>query len=215
MAVVILGPSGDPVKVDKTHNSGAVSVRPMDHGSNGVYRASALTAIVTPGLAANVEVFQFRWTDATKVCLVQKVTMDGFGNTSPAFTAGLVTLQMAVCRSWTAMGVAGTVITTSSNSVKIRTSHATSTVSDVRTASTSGVSSGTKTIDSTQIGGMVAAVSGVLGESLPAKTLFDTLGYGHPLVLDQNEGINIRATIPGSGQWQCGFTVHWTEATAY
>ena len=40
-------------------------------------------------------------------------------------------------------------------------------------------------------------------------------GSESPLVLAQNEGFVIRATVPATGTWQFGCTVTWTELTAY
>jgi hypothetical protein len=37
----------------------------------------------------------------------------------------------------------------------------------------------------------------------------------HPLILAQNEGIVIQATVPATGTWQFGVKIDWTEITAY
>jgi hypothetical protein len=37
----------------------------------------------------------------------------------------------------------------------------------------------------------------------------------HPLVLAQNEGISVRATVPATGTWIASFLIKWAEVTAF
>jgi hypothetical protein len=43
----------------------------------------------------------------------------------------------------------------------------------------------------------------------------EDIGPEHPVLLAQNEGFVVRATVPATGTWQFGITVAWAEVTAY
>jgi hypothetical protein len=52
---------------------------------------------------------------------------------------------------------------------------------------------------------------------LPTYDLFecDVTDGEHPIILAQNEGIVIRATVPATGVWTAGFTIKWCELAAF
>jgi hypothetical protein len=41
------------------------------------------------------------------------------------------------------------------------------------------------------------------------------MGSEHPIVLAQNEGIAVRATMPATGTWSASVLMKWAEVTAY
>jgi hypothetical protein len=211
MAIIVQGADGTQIKVDPTFNAQRVSVRPMDHGANGVYRVSAQTSIMTAGMAANSEIFQFRWTDSVKLAVIERVTFDGMGSAT-AFAAGICNFRLTVCRGWTVDGSGGTSITTIP---KLRNTHGSSAVGSIRIASTAALTAGTKTIEATDIGTVISSATATAGMSIPPQPLMDIMNLGHPLILTQNEGFIIKSTIAGTGTWATGFTVHWTEVSAY
>lgn len=194
-----------------------VQQMPLEIGSLGSYRKSLLSGTMAAGLAANSEIFQFRWTDATRLCVVKKVILNGLAGSATAFTAGFAKVDLLPARSWTADGSGGTSGTLTGNNAKLRTSHGTSLLGSTRIASTAALGVGTKTLDTDAIGlcsfsiGTVANVIYVQNWDMFGE---DT-GPEHPLVLAQNEGFVLRATVPATGTWQFGLTVVWAEVASY
>jgi hypothetical protein len=216
MGIQLQGNAGTIAEVDGTGMRALrVTPRPVDPGALGAYRASMITGAMAAGLAANAEVFQFRWTDATRLCVITKVQFDGLGSIV-AFAAGFAAFRGIVARSFTASGTGGTAATLTGNNLKQRTSHGTTLAGDIRIASTAALGAGTKTLDAQAFGAVVNGLSATAGIGISEGAIFDAnAGGGYPLVLAQNEGFAVQATVPATGTWTAGFTVEWTEVTAY
>lgn len=214
MAIQTQGFTGSVAEVDLNNRAFRTSIRPTDHGANGVFRMSVQTGTMAAGTSANTEIFQFRWTDASHVAIVERVVLDGFAAIA-AFTAGVAILNLNMCRSWTVDGSGGTTVTTSLNSVKVRTSHAASLLGSARIASTGALTAGTKTVEATSIGSVVGGMPATAGAAIGSSGFIDVMPGGHPIILSANEGFVIRSTVPLTGTWTAGITVHWTEASAY
>lgn len=226
MAIQIQGNGGVVAEVDgTTFRALRVTNRPINYGALGYYRAGALSGTIAAALAANSEVYQHRWTDATNLCLVYKVQVSAGANVA-ATAAAITALRMTAARSWTVAGSGGTRLTLTGNNCKLRTSMGTSLVNDAGIASTGALTAGTKTLDSTDLGvvsigiltgAITVAVSGNLisrGDGI----LYDADGEGfHPLILAQNEGFVIRSGVifPAAMTWQLGVDVVWAEAAAF
>lgn len=217
MAIQVQGFGGVAADVGGTgFRALKVEQRPVEYGALGSYRKSLISGTMAAALAANSEIYQFRWTDATRLCIIQKVVLDGFG-AGTAFTAGFANIQMLPSRSWTVAGSGGTAGTLTGNNGKTRTSMGTTLVGDIRIASTAALTAGTKTNDTDPIGQYTFAVNATANAQFAANvTLFgEDIGPTHPLILAQNEGFILRATVPATGTWQFGVTTIWTEVTAY
>lgn len=218
MAIQLQGNAGTVAEVDGTnYRAVRTTLRPIDYGSFGGYRLAQLSGTMAAGLAANSEIFQFRWADATRLCIVTSVIFDGLSGSATAFTAGFGKVDMLVARSWTADGSGGTAATITGNNAKQRSSMGTTLLGAARVASTAALTAGTKTLDTQAIGqysttfGTVANV-----QAIPQFDLFHMDPGGEsPLILAQNEGFVVRATVPATGTWQFGVTVCWTEVSAY
>lgn len=198
---------------------GSVRLDPPDYGALGVYSLATGTNTMAAGLAALSEIYHWRWADATRVCAILYFGMWA-GNGSPAFAAGTVSFLAAIARSWTANGTGGGQATLGGHNQKLRTSMATAIQSgaNVRTATTGALTAGTKTIDAHAFsikGGSVAATAGT-PLVLPSNGVFlDTQGgQMQPIVLAQNEGITVLASVPGTGTWSAGFNIIWAERPA-
>jgi hypothetical protein len=140
-----------------------------------------------------------------------------WGGSITALDAGFTKMDMVVARSWSAAGTGGGTATISGNNQNLRTSMGATLLGEARTATTAALGTGTKTLDAQPIGNAGGSVANVAGAVvLPHATLFDALGGAlHPLVLVQNEGFVIRATVPATGTWTGGFDVVWAEVTSY
>lgn len=218
MAIQIQGNGGTVADVDGTnYRAMRTTLRPYDYGALGSYRLSLLSGTMAAGLAANSEVFQFRWADATRICVVTSVIWDGLSGSATAFAAGFAKVDMLVARSWTADGSGGVAATISGNNAKQRTSMGSTLLGAVRASSTAALTAGTKTLDTQAVGQYSAAIgTGTSVQWMPQFDLFHADPGGEsPLILAQNEGFVIRATVPATGTWQFGATVCWTELAAY
>lgn len=217
MAITIAGNSGVVAEVSGTGFRALRSeTRPLDPGALGAYRKSLLSGTMAAGLAANAEVFQFWWSDATRLCAVQRVFLDGLSGSATAFTAGFGKIDMVPARSWTADGSGGTAGVISGNNGKLRTSFGATLLGSVRISSTAALTAGTKTLDTNPIGQFSMTFGTAVSAQYAGQTImFEAWDNMHPLILGANEGFVLRATVPATGTWQFGVTVHWTEVTEY
>lgn len=218
MAIQVQGTGGIVAEVDGTnYRAVRTTLRPIDYGALGSYRLSLLSGTMAAGLAANSEVFQFRWSDATRLCVVTSIIWDGLSGSATAFAAGLGKVDVLVARSWTADGAGGTAATLTGNNQKQRTSMGTTLLGAARISSTAALTVGTKTLDAQAI----AQYSATFGTAtstqwIPMIDLFHAdAGTESPLIFAQNEGFVVRATVPATGTWQFGVTVTWSELAAY
>lgn len=218
MAIQLQGNAGTVAEVDGTvYRSLRATLRPIDYGAYGSYRMSLLSGTMAAGLAANAEIFQFRWADATRLCVVSAITFDGLSGSATAFAAGFGKVDAVIARSWTADGSGGSAATLTTNNQKRRTSMGTTLLGAARIASTAALTAGTKTLD-TQAFGQYSAAFGTATSTqwIPQTQLFHQVGgVESPLVFAQNEGFVLRATVPATGTWQFGVTVCWTEVAEY
>lgn len=199
--------------------------RPTDAGSLGHYRFAGVTGAVGAGMASNGELFQLRWSDATRFCVVTRIVCTGMRATT-AFAVGTIDVKATIARSWSANGSGGTALTLTGDNLQLRSAFGVTLAADVRIATTAALGAGTKTLDTQDIGflathssaGWVGATPIVGQQFLPRDgVLFaPDIGSGeHPIVLVQNEGIVVRATVPATGVWNLGIEVSWSEVAAY
>ena len=225
MSIQIQGNGGTVVEVDGTsYRALRVTNRPLDVGSLGHYRLSMASGTIAAALAANGELFQFRWTDATRLAVIHKIMISAGANVA-ATVAGLVTLEAAVARSFTAAGTGGATATLTGNNQKTRTSMGTTLLGEARMATTAALGAGTKTLDSQGIGNVTFGIgTGAITTAVNLNLLdkIDLLemdaNQAHPLVLAQNEGFVIKngATAwPATLTWALGVSVIWAELAAF
>lgn len=217
MAIQIQGNAGTVADVDGTnYRAIRVNQRPLDYGSLGTYSVSGRTGTMAAGLAANSPVFSFRWGNATNLCAITSVHCTG-GGSIVAFAAGFTNLELLIARNFTASDSAGTALTPTANNQKLRTSMGTSLVTDIRVSSTATLTAGTRTLDAQPIGSLTSSVTATAGTPLwPPEHLYESAENDNmPIILAQNEGIVIRATVPATGTWTASFDMSWVELAAY
>lgn len=224
MPIQLQGNGGAVVEVDgTTFRAMRTTPRPVDHGALGAYAYGGFTGILPAALGANSEIFQFRWVDATRFCLIQKVRISAAVSTT-FFAAGVpVQIDMVKATGWSVQGTLGTGVTPAAL-LKKRTSMGATLVGagDIRIATTAALGAGTKTLETASLATIAAAgpiTSSLNGEIIAPGTVFwqSEVGNGeHPLVLAQNEGFVIRSVaVPATGTWTASVTVDWAEVTAY
>lgn len=219
MGIQVQGNSGIIADVWGTVFRGLkVHSMPFEFGSNGHYRKSLLSGTMAAGLAANSEIWQWRWSDATRLGVMIKVILDGLSGSATAFTAGFGKVDLMIARAFTASGSGGTAGTLTGNNGKVRTSMATTLLGDVRVASTAALGVGTKTLDTDPIGQISLSFGVAVSVQYANQTLLidnDSAHGQHPLVFAQNEGLAARATVPATGTWQFGMTAVWAEVDTF
>jgi len=213
----------------KTDASGRQSVipilRPMEFGALGHYRLAVTTGSIGAGAGAGSEILQFRWTSASQKAVISKILIDGM-YASTAFAAGQILLAAYVARSFTVAGTGGGTATLTGNNQKMQTTPmGTASVGEVRTATTAALTAGTKTLDANAFAqvnahsaqfGIATPVIGLVGPSMVRSLYEADLASGeHPLVLEQNEGFVVKATVPATGVWVIGLTIVWAETALF
>ena len=214
MAVTLQGNGGTNVEVETNTRAMRTVIRPNDYGSLGIYSKAMTSGVMAAGLAAAATCWQFRWTQASNLALIKKVRVSAGGIT--AFTAGAVTFNLFPARVFTAVGSGGTAGTITGNNGKMRTSMATTGVADIRISSTAILTAGTWTLDTDPIAGITSSTTATAGIVLvPPTDLFWHANSEYPIVLAQNEGLNLQATVPATGTWTFSVQVEWEELASF
>lgn len=210
------------------NGSTRMTIRPP--AALGFYSIGIGTGVYV-GLAAGAALFSARWGDATRLCLILKVTVSVIQSAAVSSTGGRVDRRLIIARGFTGSDSGGTTIVLTGNNQKMRTSQGTSLFTDMRVASTAALSVGTRTLDSQGVG--IAATWANLGTSPTALgtaatpthnriidkyDLFNaSANFNYPIVLAQNEGIIIDVpTAQPSGSSLSSFVeVVWAEVNAF
>lgn len=207
-----------------------VTSGPFPIGSGGSYRLSMAAGTMAASLAANSEIFQFRYVTATsRVALVIGISLSATILTLPAISttvaAGPFTFRAVPARAWTAAGSGGTRATLTTNNQKLRTSHATTEVNDAGIATTAALTVGTKTLDTQDIGSVTSAYALATATGLTSAVMVPKTnllgeysgGLGFPLILANQEGFVIRigAAFPATMTWTFTADVLWSEVDTF
>lgn len=211
------------VEVEQNTNAARVVVRPDDYGSLGIFHQGANngTTAMSAGLTAASPIFSFRYINSN-VVLVKRVLLT-FGSGGTGFAAGSAQFNMFAARGFSASDSGGTSVATagSNNNNKLRTSMGSTVYTtsnyDARISATGTLTAGTRTLDAQALANISVPIgTGTSTTFIPANsTLFDQRVGEYPLVLAQNEGFVIQATVPATGTWF--FSVQWTwlELSSY
>jgi hypothetical protein len=184
------------VRVDSGSNGLRVAIVPTtpSMGSSFGIQSGNVTT-----LAAGATVWSFRNT-ANIPIVIRRIGI-GFVATTAFTAAQAVNYSLYVARSWTVADSAGTAVTITGNTNKKRTTFNNFTGVEMRVASASAVTAGTRTLDTnpmTILGAWVGAVGGGIAPDI--NNLFNIQDSGYPIVLAQNEGIVIaNVTLMGAG----------------
>lgn len=179
----------------------------------GSYCMSQVSGTMAAGLAANAPIASFRY-GAANIALVRSIVFTA--SDTVAFVAGPLTFQTFAARSFTASDTTGNAATLTGNNGKLRTSFATTGVSDFRVSATATLTAGTRTLDATPLSSLTISQPLAVGADYSPKfQLFQQQAGEQPLQLAQNEGFVVQASVPGTGTWSFSVKVCWDEVTAY
>lgn len=224
MAVIEGGTSAALAEVGAAAAKGFHTIsKPTDAGALGHYHVSVVTGTLAAALAANAQLYQFKWTDATRLVVITSIEVKF--ETLTRFTAGTITdfgLDALIARPFAAGG-GGTTLTLTGNNNKMRTSFGSS-LATINVSTTAALTAATGMdlqpfAQSFGAGAQLVPSATLPVEPIPPGFVFNPdLGHGeHPLVLVQNEGIVIRnrTVWPAGGTGVYMFSMKWTEVTAF
>lgn len=228
MAILKAGVSGTLLEMDAATKALRAQLRPTDVGVLGSYQLHTVSGTMAAGLAAASPIYACRWGDTTRTLLVRRVAIMA-RTLATAFAAGAVAFDMIVARAYTISDTGGASILPTGNSQKRRTSFGTTLMTDLRQSQTATLTAGTRTLDTaamsmlrgfvpaTQVqypflGDPVAPGASTLAYARPPVNIFaPDFGGEWPLVLVQNEGFILRATVPATGTWEFDVVLEWSE----
>lgn len=205
-----------------------VASKPTPYGTLGHYAIQAETGTIAAGMGANGILFAARWTDASRFAVVYEIGVCMFRNITTGFAIGNWNFRLLFCRAWTADDTGGTTLTISGENNQLRTSMGASLFGAIRIAAAAALGAGTRTPDTQALNAIYGRVPVTIGvQIVPLSTVAD-LAAGpviplfsrdpaseHPIVLAQNEGIEIQGNVPATGTWNAAFYMKWAEVTAY
>jgi hypothetical protein len=189
MAIQQLGADGATVHaIDAGHAAARVSIRPMPVLAWSSFGFS--TGILPAGLAANACLLSLRYVGAN-ILLIRRVSI-GFVTTTAFNAAQRLEFGLLINRAWSAADAGGIAATVTSGR------HKASLVQqsiELRVATTTGLTAGTRTAIDPHPLGVVAGGSNGLATGLVQTPLFNHDAGDHPLILQQNEGIVINSLV--------------------
>lgn len=214
----IQGFSPNILEVEAATRAARMTLRDIDYGALGIYSIAAFNGAtaMTAGLTAASPIFSLRWAQASNLLLVRRLTISVAAVT--AFTAGAAIFNAFIARSFTASDSGGTSILPTGNQNKLRTSGmGTTGIGDLRISATGTLTAGTRTKDANPVASLVGGAPNVAGQSIipPDTRIIDFRPGEHPILLAQNEGIVIEATVPAVGTWFFSVKADTVELTAY
>lgn len=199
--------------------------QPKAHGGLGSYSYGSITGIIPAALAADSELFQFRWdpSDTTRKAVVRKVGISAAVSTT-YFAAGVpLELSLIKATAWTAAGTGGSSPTPAAL-LKRDSGMGNSLIAagDIRLATTAALGAGTKTLEGVAMNRIAAGApitASLSGQIFaPGTMLLDAYvdAGEYPLVLADQEGFVITCpNVPATGTWKLAVNVVWDEVSAY
>lgn len=224
MRTTIIGSNSNTAiesQVDNSFQALRMSVRPLEFniaGQNlGHFRANLITG-TTVSLAANAPIASFRWTDSKSYAVILSITATA--NVNATITTGtVVDLEAILARGFTVSDTAGTAVVPSSG-LKSRNNMGNSLIGDLRIATTTTLTAGTRTLDTVGFGfacfGLGLTTSGANSAMGVKVYQWDTLGQ-HPIIIAFNEGFILRVPTAGpvTGGIRYGITIDWAEVPTF
>lgn len=184
----------------------------------GSYAKGLTSGTIGAGASANAPIYAFRYTPSVvgSIAVIKRVNIS-VGDAGTAFAAGTATFSLYAARAFTASDTGGTAGTLTGNNGKLRTSFLTTGVGQIMIATTAANSAGTRTLDTDPLGVVSMGITATAGAAiLTQAALLDPKNAGDtPLMLANNEGFVIQATVPATGTWTVSVWVEWDEFSQY
>ena len=209
--------AGTPaLAVDDTFKAARVSQRPVEGDHYRLVLQSGLLTTVAAATATAGHIAAFRWTHATKACLVHSVRIRW--RTIAGFTAAQeVGVDLIRATAYTASHTGGTTATLTSPNFKKAVASAATNLGYAGIGTTGALTAGTHTLDTHSMG--FESFAELAAAATVAKGRFDLfvdfeMDLGGPLILMQNEGLIVRNSIlmGAGGTARVCFSVNYSEA---
>jgi hypothetical protein len=191
-------------------------------GAGGHYFASLITGLTT-GMAANAAIASLRWGDTGPTTTPSSIAhprvfvllnVDVGAVCTTAFgTAQSVDAELIIARSFTASDSGGTQVT-AANVSRARATMPPSLVTDLRVATTAGLTAGTRTLDGVGFANCTIYTQNTAGGGDTMQSVYACEAAGmHPVTLTTNEGLIVRVpTAQGaSGVIKYYIALTWAE----
>ena len=184
----------------------------------GAYQIAAATGAIVAATAAGT-VFSFRYAPGTgQVCVIKRVSVAVSSANTTLNTAAQVGIGIFVARGFVASDSGGTALAPlATGAGRYRTALLTSNATDIRIATTTTLTAGTRTLDANTLGSTYFYATAAVGTYLPLTNLVSYNVSDYPLVLQNNEGfvVNTLTAMPALGSSSVFINVEWFEATSY
>ena len=189
-----------------------VTLRPA--ALTGAYAMAVRSGTMAAALGAAAPIASFRYGGAG-LATIRRIEISA--GDLVGFTAGLASFDLYAARAFTASDSGGNAATLTGNAGKLATSHATTSVADFRVSSTAALTPGTRTLDGSPLVALATSVAATAGQPITSGvvTLYNAGAAEYPLVLANNEGFVIQATVPATGTWDFAVRVIWDESASY
>ncbi len=220
MAIQIGGAvSNVAADVDAASRALKITLRGNDPGTLGSYRKSMTSGTIAAGLTAASEVYSFRWapTPNTAICVLRRIGIS-IGDSATAFAAGFVAINAFMARTFSVQGTTGgTAGTFTLNNAKKRTVFPVTAGAGIVMTTTAAVSGDTSTLDTDPFATISTSIVATAGVALVTNVqeLYRALPGDNPVILANNEGFILKATVPAAGTWQLGVDVDWDEFSSF
>jgi hypothetical protein len=189
------------------------SLQPVDYGGGGSYHRASKSGVMVANMGAALPIYSFQWPSFSALALIRRLRMSVL-SADVGFTAGMCLFEMLMARGFTTQMSGGTATNLAGDAAKLRTSMGSSQASIVR-SNTTPLTGGVY-IQDVEPGVMEAWATSVGSQpytpiSMGPIKLFEKLQGEMPLLLAQNEGFFIRATVPQFGTWSFTIMIEWDE----
>lgn len=188
----------------------------LEYDALGHYRFET-GGLIFPAEAAGATLLAFRWTDATRVCVVERIKLQ-IVQTVGFTAATTMNLQTQVCRAWTVSDSAGAAFTPLGGNGRMRATMGNSLLGDGRIATVAaGLTKGTRTPDTTSLMFFPWLGAASVGVNYASHEWNADAASMHPLVLVQNEGLEVLNgnVAPAAGGAVWGVAIEWAEVNAF
>lgn len=180
-----------------------------NYQSMDVRQVTVFSGVVGAGAAADSEIVQIRWTQANQKLAILGVLISAAID-GTAFTAGAANFKLTKATAFSLAGTGGATTTLTGTNAKLNTAIAGQNTPEIRVSTTAALGAGTKTLDTTNLGGIRFSAPGTVTHTqlITDVVLFsDAVAAGRPVILNENEGLIVRATVPATGTWGFSATI--------
>jgi hypothetical protein len=191
------------------------SLYPLDYGGGGIFQHVAKSGVMAAMVPPGSSIYAFRWPSAGMLALIWRMRLMAW--TVTAFSGGLATFDLFAARAFTAGPTGGIPADLSGENNQLRTSMAASSAS-IMYANTGALTPGIRTLDAAPMESFTALAPITDNTLFPNEPiiLFEKEKSDHPLLLAQNEGFVIQASVPQSNStWQFAVTLEWNEVQQF